>query len=433
MKRLIRTIFFGILLLVFAYSTQAQDRKNILKIYNWADYIDEDVLANFKGWYKEQTGEDIEIIYQLFDINEIMLAKIERGHEDFDVVCPSDYIIERMLRNKLLLPIDQNFGKTPNYIKENISPYIAQCVNQMDNSGCNPNDYVAPYMWGTTGILYNTQYVKKEEASSWGVLLNEKFHGKILLKDAFRDVFCPILAYMKYEQLQKGEILLNDLMRDSSDEAIALVEKFLMQAKKHIVGWEADFGKEMMTKGNVYINMTWGGDAAWAIKEAKEVGVELDYTIPKEGSNVFFDGWVIPKYAQNVKAASYFINYMCIPQNAIKNMDAIGYVSTIASEEILKANEDPEIKEYSNVSYFFGPGHDSIRINHVQYPDISIINRCAMMHDSADRTEYMLEMWSRVKGDNMGTGKYLIIGCLVIIVCAILVFRRKNHSKSHKK
>ena len=433
MKRLIRTAIFGILLLVCICSAQAQDRKNILKIYNWADYIDEDVLASFKDWYKEQTGEEIEIIYQLFDINEIMLAKIERGHEDFDVVCPSDYIIERMLRNNLLLPIDRNFGKTPNYIRENVSPYIVECINQIDNSGYNPNEYVVPYMWGTTGILYNTKYVTKEEAMSWGILLDEKYQGKILLKDAFRDVFCPILAYMKYDQLQKGEITLKDLMRDSSDEAIALVEKFLNQAKQNISGWEADFGKEMMTKGNIYINMTWGGDAAWAIKEAGEVGVELDYTVPKEGSNVFFDGWVIPKYAKNTKAASYFINYMCIPENAIKNMEAIGYVSAIASEEVLKVKEDPEIKEFSNVSYFFGPGHDSVHINHIQYPDKSVIERCAMMHDSGDRTEKMLEMWSRVKGDNMGTGKYLVIGCLVILALGLLVWRSaKKSRRSHR-
>lgn len=103
------------------YNTEP--RESVLKIYNWADYIDEDMLAEFPRWYKEQTGEDIRIVYQTFDINEIMLTKIERGHEDFDVVCPSEYIIERMLRKGLLLPIDTVFGKTPNYL-HNESPYI---------------------------------------------------------------------------------------------------------------------------------------------------------------------------------------------------------------------------------------------------------------------------------------------------------------------
>ena len=162
MKRLVTIITS---LLCLASSAWAADRAHTLKIYNWADYIDETVLDDFKVWYKEQTGEEVEIIYQLFDINEIMLAKIERGKEDFDVVCPSEYIIERMLRNNMLIPIDKDFGQTPNYL-HNISPYIIDCFNKIDGSGKNANDYAVGYMWGTTGILYNTRYVTLDEASS---------------------------------------------------------------------------------------------------------------------------------------------------------------------------------------------------------------------------------------------------------------------------
>lgn len=132
------------------YNTEP--RENVLKIYNWADYIDEDVLAEFPRWYKEQTGEDIRIVYQTFDINEIMLTKIERGHEDFDVVCPSEYIIERMLRKGLLLPIDTVFGKTPNYL-HNESPYIREQLDKLSRSGHRASDYAIGYMWGTAGIL----------------------------------------------------------------------------------------------------------------------------------------------------------------------------------------------------------------------------------------------------------------------------------------
>ena len=146
---LIAGLLFGAALL-----SSAADREHTLKIYNWADYIDEDLLEEFKTWYKEQTGEEVEIIYQLFDVNEIMLSKIELGHEDFDVVCPSDYIIERMLRQDLLLPIDRNFGDTPDYTM-NLAPYIVQKFNEIEGFGKNANDYAVGYMWGTTGILYN--------------------------------------------------------------------------------------------------------------------------------------------------------------------------------------------------------------------------------------------------------------------------------------
>ena len=116
------TIFLTLLTAIFLTGCyNSEDREKVLKIYNWGDYIDEEVLAAFPEWYKEQTGEEISIVYQTFDINEIMLTKIERGKEDFDVVCPSEYIIERMLVKDLLLPIDTAFGKTPNYI-HNISP-----------------------------------------------------------------------------------------------------------------------------------------------------------------------------------------------------------------------------------------------------------------------------------------------------------------------
>ena len=112
----------------------SEDREHILKVYNWADYIDEELLDEFEVWYEEQTGEPVEIIYQTFDINETMLSKIELGHEDYDVVCPSDYIIERMLKNDLLLPLDFDFGKTPNYI-ENVAPYIDEKFSQIKGSG----------------------------------------------------------------------------------------------------------------------------------------------------------------------------------------------------------------------------------------------------------------------------------------------------------
>ena len=129
-----------------------EERSKILKIYNWGDYIDEDVLTDFPKWYKEQTGEEVRIIYQVFDINEIMLTKVERGHEDFDLICPSEYIIERMLRKDLLLPIDTVFAHSPDYMN-NVSPYIREQIAKISHPGRPANQYAVCYMWGTAGIL----------------------------------------------------------------------------------------------------------------------------------------------------------------------------------------------------------------------------------------------------------------------------------------
>lgn len=399
------------------------ERAKILKIYNWADYIDEDVLAEFPAWYKEQTGEEVRIIYQLFDINEIMLTKIERGHEDFDLACPSEYIIERMLRRDLLLPIDRDFGKTPDYLG-NVSPYIRAEMQKLGAPGQRVSDYAIPYMWGTAGILYNADKVPREAVRSWGCLWDPRFRGKVLMKDSYRDAYGTAIIYAHAKELAEGKLTVERLMNDSSPEMIATAEEWLRRMKPNIAGWEADFGKEMMTKGKGWLNLTWSGDAMWAMTEAAKVGVLLGYEVPREGSNIWYDGWVIPRYARNVKAASYFMNYLCQPDVALRNMRAIGYVSAVGTPEILAAMEDTTRAECSDVSYFFGPGAERVRVNPAQYPDRSVVARCAMIRDFGDRTEAVLEMWSRVKGDSLHTGILLLIFAVFAVLFVWAVRRR---------
>ena len=508
---------FGIL----ATSCGETSREEILKVYNWGDYIDEDLLDEFEQWYEEQTGCKVEVIYQTFDINEVMLAKIEKGEADFDVVCPSEYIIERMMRNNLLQPIinkefiaDLKSTDTENYLGC-VSPYIR---HQFDNiitpePGLNANDYSVGYMWGTTGILFNAENVTAEEALSWDLMFDERLEGKILVKDAFRDVYSPMLVYAKTLEARKSGVLgenealpLNDaaaierdlegkvptieeLMFDSSDESIALVEEYLKEMKRLVAGWEADFGKEMMTQNKAWINLMWSGDAVWAIEEAAEVGVNLDYVVPEEGSVVWFDGWVIPKYAKNPRAARYFINYMCMPENAVRNMDATGYVSVVGARETLDAMEllTPVLAEIESLradlaeccnaaeraelcatiekleaerddildmgavdlSYFFKSedgmplcfvdedGYeihaDSVYVDPIMYPDLSVISRCAMMHDSGDQTDKMLEMWSRVKGDNLSPSMLIFIIVSFVTMLVWGVWRKVDDYRKKQK
>lgn len=365
MKRIIPAI---LLLLSFTgcYNS-GEPRERVLKIYNWADYIGDGVLEDFQAYYKEQTGENIRIVYQTFDINEIMLTKIEKGHEDFDVVCPSEYIIERMLKKRLLLPIDTNFAHSPNYMN-NVAPFIREQINKLSQPGEEASRYAVCYMWGTAGLLYNRAYVPDSVAASWGCLWNKKYVGKILMKDSYRDAYGTAIIYAHAKELEAGSVTVEELMNDYSPQAMELAEKYLKALKPNIAGWEADFGKEMMTKNKAWLNMTWSGDAIWAIEEADAVGVDLDYEVPKEGSNIWYDGWVIPKYARNPEAASYFINFMCRPDIALRNMDFCGYVSSIATPEILEEKIDTTLTYFSDLSYFFGPDADSIQIDKIQYP-----------------------------------------------------------------
>ena len=415
----------------------SEEREHILKVYNWADYIDEELIDEFETWYEEQTGDPVEIIYQTFDINETMLSKIELGHEDYDVVCPSDYIIERMLANDLLLPLERDFGETPDYIG-NVAPYIVEKFNQIEGNGKNANDYSVGYMWGTVGLTYNPKYIPDEEVKSWDVLRNPAYSGKVLMKDAFRDVYTSLLVALNKEAIDAGEKSIEKISFDTSEESIKLVEDYLNSFKESVCGWEADFGKEQMTKELAWINLTWSGDAQWAIDEAADIGMDLRYAIPETGSAVWFDGWVIPKYAKNIKAARYFINFMCKPENALRNMDMTGYVSAIGGDEILESISDPEEFEPIDASYFFGAQADSVCINPVMYPEKNIIERCAMMHDRG--TEELLKMWSRVKGDSSSAWTYILI-CLVFagLIAAVIVkytkkrYRRRRYAMRRRK
>ena len=432
-----KIIYIISLVLMLISCSSSEERSHILKVYNWADYIDEELIGEFEQWYEEQTGESISIIYQTFDINETMLSKIELGHEDYDVVCPSDYIIERMLANDLLLPLERDFGDTPDYIG-NVAPYIVEKFNQIEGNGKNANDYSVGYMWGTVGLIYNPKYISEEDTKSWDVLKNPAYRGKVLMKNAFRDVYTSLLIALNKEAIDAGEKDLSTITFDTSDESIKLVEDYLNSFKESVCGWEADFGKEQMTKELAWINLSWSGDAQWAIDEAAEIGMDLRYAIPETGSSVWFDGWVIPKYARNVKAARYFINFMCKPENALRNMDMTGYVSAIGGSEILEAISDSEEYDPIDASYFFGPEADSVCINQVMYPDKKIIERCGMMHDRG--TEELLKMWSRVKGDSASAWTYILI-CLVLggLITAVIIKytkkarRRKRYSRRRRK
>ncbi|MEG1402763.1 ABC transporter substrate-binding protein [Bacteroides sp.] len=403
-------------------------REKILKIYNWADYMGDGVLEDFQAYYKEQTGENIQIVYQTFDINEIMLTKIEKGHEDFDVVCPSEYIIERMLKKNLLLPIDTVFAHSPDYMND-VSPYIRQQIDKLSQPGRPANRYAVCYMWGTAGILYNKAFVDKTDAESWHCLWDKKFAGKILMKDSYRDAYGTAIVYAHADELAAGKKTVEELMNDYSPEGMALVEKTLKAMKGNIAGWETDFGKEMMTQNKTWLNMTWSGDAMWAIEEAGEVGVELDYVVPREGSNIWYDGWVIPKYAGNPKAASYFINFLCRPDIALRNMETSGYVSAIASPEILEAKIDTTLSYHTDLSYFFGAGADSVQVNAIQYPDRKVVERCAMIRDFGDKTKDVLEIWSRIKGDNLGVGITILIFVVVGLMSGWQIHRRVQRYK----
>jgi spermidine/putrescine transport system substrate-binding protein len=264
------------------------------------------------------------------------------------------------------------------------------------------------------------------------VLRNSKYAGKIFMKDSARDIYSQIIIFLKKDELAAGTVTLEELLANPSQENVDLVEQYLLQTKDQVAGYEADFGKDQMTQERGWISLNWSGDACWAIDEAKQVGVDLDYIVPDEGATVWFDGWVIPKYAKNTKAANYFINFMCKPENAIRNAEEIGYVSSCGTPEILEYFRDSTYDPI-NLTYFFGPGADSVRINPVMYPDQSVIERCGLEHDWGDDSQMLISMWSRVKGNNASILTYLIIfAVLAALIIGVILSRRSKKSRHGK-
>ncbi len=427
-------LFTLLLANVFPNQCKAADdeRQHVLKIYNWADYIDEDLLIEFPKWYKEQTGEDVKIVYQVFDMVEVMYTKVDLGHEDFDLVCPTQAIMQRMLNNDLLLPISHNFETTPDYMN-NMSPFIVDRLNDYSINGKNAADYALPYMWGVSGILYNTEKISADEVKSWGAFWDTKNKGRMLMKDSYWDAYATAAVYGYRNEIASGKRTVYSVTNDHTDADIALVEEQLKAMKPNLAGWEADFGKDMMTKGETWFCYAWNGDAVWAIEEAADVDVSLDFAVPEEGSNVWFDCWVIPKYAKNTKAASYFLNYLCLPEVALRNMDISGYCSAIASPEILESAIDSTLENTVNLSYFFGAGNDSLKVNPVQYPDVTVVDRCAIINDYLDKNDAVLAMWSRAKGDNLQENMIYTIGGFVVVILIYIIFRTMKKSKRKKK
>lgn len=400
----------------------SSDREHILRVYNWSDYLDPSVIEEFEQWYEEQTGEPVKVVYNTYEDNEHLLARIEKSHEDYDVVCPSDYVIERLLKADLLLPVDRDFGNTPNYT-DNISPFIRACFDKIEGGGKNGNEYAVGNNWGTTGIIYNARYVTDEEASSWDILRNPKFADRIFIKDSARDVFSQIILYLRQDDLRSGKVTMDDLMHDSSDEAIADVEAFLKEVKPFVAGWETDFGKDQMVEERGWISLNWSGEGVWTAEQAEPLGIDLRFSLPKEGFTVWFDGWVIPKYAKNTRAASYWINFMSRPDIAIRNVKETGYASANGSKEVLDAFVDDKY-EPVNLCYFFGPEAASVRVNPVMYPDTESIRVSTMEHDWADRTEALDAMWSRVKGESANAVMIFGVGFLLAILLGVAYYRR---------
>ena len=448
-------ILFAITLLVFnmpVAETKADESVITLRVCNCEDYIDEEVCSDFETFMAGK-GKAVKVEYSTYGINENLYndLKIAKGYL-YDVICTSDYMIEKMAMEGMLKKI--TLSETGNY-NNFVSPYIKEIFNEKItwNNGVDKlGDYATPYMWGTLGLVYNPEIVAEEDMKSWLSLWKPEYKNKSTIKDSVRDSFFIGIAKAYYEELtalDKTAVNYNEelskIFGNVSDDAIGKVELALSSLKDNIFGFEVDSGKNDMVTGKISINFAWSGDAVYAIDEAESDGLYLNYSVPEEGSNVWFDGWCVPTHARQTEIAVEFIEYMADPEIAIRNMEYTGYTSGMAGDDVLTWVKDyyelsdtqTEDTPYSaDLSYFFGKpvtvySSEVGRHFSTQYPTQDVINRCVIMRAfSNDRNEKINQMWENVKGQIFPNWAIaLAIVAVAIVAITIILIRNKEWVK----
>ena len=481
-----------------------------LNIMNWEDYIDAGdeeegtlpVTEEFVNYYKEKYGKTVTINYSTQGTNENMYSELKVNQNHYDLVCPSEYMILKMLAEDMLEPLQRNNQNNVDVYDNGVSPYIANLFKKLEVNGKKLYDYAACYMWGTMGYVYNPEFVSEEDVKNWSAVWQSDYANKCTIKDSVRDSYILAVGYVNEERLtalaselesQKQAFLAGTITKTEYDNAINAyneeiteifnsvdedtvteVGKRLKNLSDTLYGYEVDSGKKDMAAGKIWINFAWSGDAVYAIdfaEDPEEVGentAELYYCVPEEGSNIFFDGWVMPKGA-NVSLAQEFINFVQRPDIALRNMNYIGYTTSIATDEIFDylvgedgyAYPQSEVTEENgkyfiegedeegapinievfpvDLSYLFARNENELYIAYTevlgrqfttQYPDFDTVTRCTVMRNFSDEELDRLNgMWADAKEGNQGTkGLYIAIGITasLLIIAALLIFIQRK-------
>lgn len=354
-KRLSRIVSISVILALTSTSiltgcgSSDNGKNGQVIVYNWGEYIDPETLEMFE----EETG--IKVIYDEYETNESMYPKVESGAVAYDIACPSDYMISRMIQNGMLAEI--NYDNIPN-AKLNIGAQYYDQSREFDPE----NKYSIPYCWGTVGILYNKTMVD-EPITKWAQLWDEKYTDNILMQDSVRD------AFMVAEKL--NGFSMNTL--DTDELTVAM--NSLIKQKPIVQAYVVDQVRDKMIGGEAAIGVIYSGEAIYTQQE----NPDLVYVIPEEGTNVWIDSWVILKNAPNMENAEKFIDFMCRDDIALKNFEYITYSTpNTAARELI---ED-----------------DAIRNSKIAFPDLSQYDNLeTFVYLGEDGDEIYNELWKEVK------------------------------------
>lgn len=444
-----------------------------LRVYNWGGYIyeqesDEDplsVIDQFEAYYEQTYGQTVEVEYSTYDVNETAYSQISKLNRQFDLVAPSEYMIQKMMAEDLLVPFDRepdgSYTYLPNY-NEFASPYLKDIFENL-LVGTEPlADFAAGYMWGTVGIIYDPEIIDPEDATSWQVLYDTDYAKKATIKNSMRETYMigVIDVYeLELEDARQDYLdgiitasayndIISEIINRSDTDTIAAVEESLRELKANSYGLEVDSGKNDIASGKIGMQVSWSGDAVYSMDLVEEESnKELEFVVPEEAGNIWFDGWVMPNGAQT-RLAQEFVNFLSDPEIAILNMDYIGYTSFIAGQDVLDRVQDmgdPEGDFELDLTYFFEDTVDPLadmtvttienRQLHTQYPDSETITRSAVMRDFGDDTEAVVELWSRIKTSTVDPVTIVVIAGVAIILIGVgmYFFFKKKTSKRGRR
>ncbi len=458
-----------------------------LRVCNWEEYIDlggwdEDetidldsgdiigensMIEDFEEWYYETYGIRVKVEYSTFGTNEDLYNMLTLGDE-YDLVCPSEYMIMKLMAEDQLVPLSEDFFDTSdgnNYYSNGVSPYIRSIFDSKEVNDESWSKYAAGYMWGITGIVYNPDKVSEEEASSWTILSDRKYKRQVTVKDNVRDSYFAAVGALKSELLTSEtfrnspdyEKRLEEEMNDVAPETIAAVQDYLQDVKDNAYSFETDSGKADMITGKVLANYQWSGDAVYTMDQADEDGFTLAFAVPKESTNLYFDGWVMLKNgirdsAAKQHAAEAFINFNSRPDNVIRNMYYIGYTSVISGgpdNRIFEyanwcygaEDDEEETKDYPLGYFFTGDNSDenymitapADQVNRqlfAQYPSQDVIARSSIMtYFDQEKNDRINQMWINVRCFNIRdipVWAWAAAGLVVILLTVLFVRERKR-------
>lgn len=438
----------------------------VLRVSSWEEYIDEGewdeaielangvsicpesgIIDDFEEWFYETYGKKVRVEYSTFGTNEELYNQILMGDE-YDLVCPSEYMIMKLLAEDRLIAYSDSFydeSIESNYYTKGVSPYIKNIFDNLSIGDNYLGSYAAGYMWGTLGIVYNPDVVSQEEAAHWDLFLNEKYSKRITIKDSIRDAYFAGSSIYNMNLISSVDFLkdkaykekLSAVLNSTDADLVNSVEDILSKIKNNVYSLETDSGKADMVSGKVVANQQWSGDAVYTLDQAEEDGCYLCYSVPEESTNLWFDGWCMLKSgikdnSDRQLAAEAFVNFVSRPDNAVRNMEYIGYTSVISGgsdstildyikwnysvDEQTAAEENIELADYNTGYFFTGLSDEELdeeqaekytvttskdqtkRQLFAQYPTQDVMARSVVMeYFDKEENEIINQMWLNVR------------------------------------